>query len=70
MSTQTELKSQQQSPLQLSQQPPSQRQVREPRHRHSPRVRRLAREAGIDPEQGGPTGPDGRVRPAEIATRV
>lgn len=40
--------------------------VRVPRHRHSPLVRRLAREAGIDLERIAGTGPAGRVRPADI----
>lgn len=40
---------------------------RVPRHRHSPRVRRLAAEAGIDPDSVVGTGPHGRVWPADIA---
>lgn len=40
--------------------------VPRPRHRHSPRVRRLAREAGIDPDTVAGTGPNGRVRPADV----
>jgi hypothetical protein len=38
-----------------------------PRHRHSPRVRRLAREAGIDPDTVAGSGTGGRVRPSDIA---
>jgi hypothetical protein len=41
--------------------------MRVPRHRHSPRVRRLAREAGIDPDTIAGSGTGGRVRPADIA---
>ena len=41
-----------------------------PRHRHSPRVRRLAREAGIDPDAVAGTGPNGRVRPADVAVAI
>jgi pyruvate/2-oxoglutarate dehydrogenase complex dihydrolipoamide acyltransferase (E2) component len=41
-----------------------------PRHRHSPRVRRLAKEAGIDDLDAiEGTGPNGRVRPGDIVTR-
>ncbi|HET9169803.1 MAG TPA: E3 binding domain-containing protein [Actinospica sp.] len=40
---------------------------RSPRHRHSPRVRRLAAEAGLDPDHIEGTGPNGRVRPGDIA---
>ncbi|MDR6862660.1 biotin/lipoyl-containing protein [Phycicoccus sp. 3266] len=38
-----------------------------PRHRHSPRVRRLAREAGLDPDTLDGTGPRGRVTPEDVA---
>ncbi|MFC8503034.1 biotin/lipoyl-containing protein [Pedococcus sp. NPDC057267] len=38
-----------------------------PRHRHSPRVRRLAREAGLDPDTVEGTGPRGRVTPEDVA---
>ena len=43
---------------------------RAPRHRHSPRVRRLAAEAGIDPDVVLGTGPNGRVRPGDVAAFV
>lgn len=38
-----------------------------PRHRHSPRVRRLAREAGLDPDTLEGTGSRGRVTPEDVA---
>ncbi|HET8766934.1 MAG TPA: biotin/lipoyl-containing protein [Pedococcus sp.] len=38
-----------------------------PRHRHSPRVRRLAREAGLDPDTIDGTGSSGRVTPDDVA---
>jgi pyruvate dehydrogenase E2 component (dihydrolipoamide acetyltransferase) len=37
-----------------------------PRHRHSPRVRRLARQNGIDADVLAGTGPGGRVTPGDI----
>lgn len=37
-----------------------------PRHRHSPRVRRQARERGLDPDRITGTGPGGRVTPADL----
>lgn len=37
------------------------------RHRHSPRVRRLAAEAGLDADALSGTGPAGRVSPADVA---
>ena len=40
-----------------------------PRHRHSPRVRRLARESGVDLERLIGTGPAGRVTVADVAQR-
>jgi pyruvate/2-oxoglutarate dehydrogenase complex dihydrolipoamide acyltransferase (E2) component len=42
-----------------------------PRHRHSPRVRRLARAVGVDLEHVTGTGPGGRILPVDVtaATR-
>ncbi len=40
------------------------------RHTHSPRVRRLARTAGVDLRQVVGTGPNGRVRPADVSAAV
>ena len=41
--------------------------VSEPRHRHSPRVRRLAHDAGVDLAALVGTGPGGRVTPDDVA---
>lgn len=41
-----------------------------PRHRHSPRVRRLAHDAGVDLAVVGGTGPGGRVTPDDVARAV
>ena len=38
-----------------------------PRHRHSPRVRRLAAQAGVALERVTGTGPHGRITPADVA---
>ncbi len=44
--------------------------VTAPRHRHSPRVRRLASENGLDPDTLGGSGPRGRVTPADVVMAV
>jgi pyruvate dehydrogenase E2 component (dihydrolipoamide acetyltransferase) len=41
-----------------------------PRHRHSPLIRRLARETGVDPDSLVATGPGGRVTRADLASAV
>ena len=48
--------------------PPSAGHV--PRHRHSPLIRRLARDAGVDLDLLTGTGPGGRVTRADIAGRA
>ena len=51
----------------VASQPAASRAASGPRHRHSPRVRRLAREAGLDPDTLDGTGPSGRVTPEDVA---